>query len=29
MPATTATFDRGIGAVDNNMIGIFWAQDED
>jgi hypothetical protein len=29
MPATTATFDRGIGAVDDSTIGIFWAQDED
>jgi hypothetical protein len=29
MPATTATFDRGVAAIDDESIGIFWAQDED
>jgi hypothetical protein len=29
MPATTATFDRGIGAIDDDLVGIVWGQDED
>lgn len=28
-PATTATFDCGVAAIDDDLIGIFWAQDED
>jgi hypothetical protein len=29
MPATTATFDAGVGIVDGISLGIIWAQDED